>query len=91
MSKTKKNNSQIQPLKKYSAKKNNLKFRLEVPDEDEEDLKTYINEKNEINEILENNYPIIQKVKKNGSNKENESNNNAENEEKRNSDFSEIK
>ena len=62
-----------------------------MSDVEEEDLKTNINEKNEINEILENNYPIIQKVKKNGSNKENESNNNAENEEKRNSDFSEIK
>ena len=62
-----------------------------MSDVDEEDLKTNINEKNEINEILDNNSRIIQKVKKNGSDKENESNNNAENEEKRNSNFSEIK
>ena len=62
-----------------------------MSDVDKEDLKTNINEKNEINEILDNNSHIIQKVKKNGSDKENESNNNAENEEKRNCNFSEIK
>ena len=51
-------------MKKYSTKKNNLKIRLEVSDEDKEDLKTNINGKKKINEILENNSRIIQKVKK---------------------------
>ena len=35
-----------------------------MSDEDGEDLKTNINEKKEINKILENNSRIIQKVKK---------------------------
>ena len=52
MSETEKNESQVQPMKENSAKKNDLKFKIEWPDED---LKTNINEKKEINEILENN------------------------------------
>ena len=64
MSKTEKIILKYNLWKNIQQKKNNLKFRLEVSDKDEEDFKTNINEKNEINEILANNSRIIQKVKK---------------------------
>lgn len=89
MSETEKNYSQVQPMKENSAKKNNLKFAIEWPDED---LKINTNEKKEINEILENNsHNNPEGEKKSGSEKENKRNNNSENAENINSNFSEIK
>lgn len=89
MSETEKNESQVQPMKENSAKKNDLKFKIEWPDED---LKTNINEKKEINEILENNSQNNPEgEKKSGSEKEKERQNKSENAENINSNFSEIK
>ena len=89
MSETEKNESQVQPMKENSAKKNDLKFKIEWPDED---LKTNIYEKKEINEILENNSQNNPEgEKKSGSEKEKERQNKSENAENINSNFSEIK
>ena len=76
-------------MKENSAKKNDLKFKIEWPDED---LKTNIYEKKEINEILENNSQNNPEgEKKSGSEKEKERQNKSENAENINSNFSEIK
>ena len=61
MSETEKNESQVQPMKENSAKKNDLKFKIEWPDED---LKTNINEKRKLMKFSRIILIIIQKVKK---------------------------
>ena len=92
MSQTENSYPQMQPVKKNSAKKNNLKFRLEVPVEDEEDLKTNINEKKEITEFVENSSnKNSEGEKKSIKEEENEKNNNSKNIDSSNANVSEIK
>ena len=64
MSVTEKNYSQVQPMKENSAKKNNLKFKIEMSDEDEKDLKDNIIEKKETLKFWRIILIIIQTVKK---------------------------
>ena len=64
MSVTEKNYSQVQTMKENSAKKNNLKFKIEMSDEDEKDLKDNIIEKKETLKFWRIILIIIQTVKK---------------------------
>ncbi len=64
MSVTEKNYSQVQTMKENSSKKNNLKFKIEMSDEDEKDLKDNIIEKKETLKFWRIILIIIQTVKK---------------------------
>lgn len=78
MSQTENSYPQILPVKKNSVEKKNLKFAIELSDEDYEDLKANFNKKKEITEFVENSsHKNSECDNKNIKEEENEKNNNS--------------
>ena len=92
MSQTEKSYPQILPVKKNSVEKKNLKFAIELSDEDYEDLKANFNKKKEITEFVENSsHKNSECDNKNIKEEENEKNNNSKIIDTSNANPSEIK